>query len=137
MSHLLDVDLLLACGWNVHADHAAANRWLDSVKAFATSSPVRLSFLPNIPTIAETGVGKLEMETWFGPFVVKATPQAIVDRLRTEFYKTMAMPDVVERFEKGSGRVLSMSPGETEKYVASEIARWTAVIKKAGITIQE
>ena len=107
------------------------------VKAFATSSPVRLSFLPNIPTIAETGVGKLEMETWFGPFVVKATPQAIVDRLRTEFYKTMAMPDVVERFEKGSGRVLSMSPGETEKYVASEIARWTAVIKKAGITIQE
>ena len=108
-----------------------------AVKAFATSSPVRLSFLPNIPTVAETGVGKLEMESWFGPFVLKPTPQPIVDRLRAEFFKTMAMPDVVERFEKGSGRVLSMPPGETEKYVASEIVRWTAVIKKAGITIQE
>jgi tripartite-type tricarboxylate transporter receptor subunit TctC len=77
------------------------------------------------------------METWFGPFVLKSTPQPIVDRLRSEFVKTMAMPDVVERFEKGSGRVLSMGQAETEKYVTAEIARWTAIIKKAGITIQE
>ena len=108
-----------------------------AVKAYATSSPVRHSFLPNVPTIAETGVGKLEMETWFGPFVVKTTPQAIVDRLRAEFAKTMAMPDVATRFENGSGRVLSMSAADTEKYVAAEIARWTAIIRKAGITIQE
>jgi tripartite-type tricarboxylate transporter receptor subunit TctC len=108
-----------------------------AVKAYATSSPVRHSFLPNVPTVAETGVGKLEMETWFGPFVVKATAQPIVDRLRAEFAKTMVMPDVVARFENGSGRVLAMSAAETEKYVAAEIARWTAIIRKAGITIQE
>ena len=108
-----------------------------AVKAYATSSPVRLSFLPNIPTVAETGVGKLEMETWFGPFVVKTTAQPIVDRLRAEFARTMAMSDVVERFEKGSGRVLSMGAAETEKYVAAEIVRWTAIIRKAGIVIQE
>jgi len=108
-----------------------------SVKAYATSSPVRLSFLPNVPTIAETGVGRMEMETWFGPFVLKTTAQPIVDRLRAEFARTMAMPDVVERFEKGSGRVLSMSAADTENYVAAEIARWTAIIRRAGITIQE
>ena len=75
--------------------------------------------------------------SWYGVFAPAKTPQPIVDRLRSEFVKTMAMPDVVERFEKGSGRVLSMGQAETEKYVTAEIARWTAIIKKAGITIQE
>ena len=45
MSHLLDVNLLLACGWNVHADHAAANRWLDSVKAFASCPVTQMGFI--------------------------------------------------------------------------------------------
>lgn len=108
-----------------------------AVKAYATSSPVRLSFLPNVPTISETGVAKLDMETWFGPFVVKATPQPIVDRLRAEFAKTMAMGDVVARFQNTGGRVVAMNPDETEKYVAAEIVRWTGVIKTAGIKIQQ
>ncbi len=108
-----------------------------AVKAYATSSPVRHSFLPNVPTVGETGVGKLEMETWFGPFVRMATPQPIVARLRAEFDRTMAMPDVVARFENGSGRVLHLGQAETEAYVKSEIARWTATIKAAGIKMQE
>jgi tripartite-type tricarboxylate transporter receptor subunit TctC len=108
-----------------------------AVKAYATSSPVRHSFLPNIPTVNETGVGKLEMETWFGPFAPRAVPQPIVARLRSEFEKTMAMPDVVSRFETGSGRVLKMSLPETESYVKSEVARWTSIIKQAGIRIEQ
>lgn len=104
-----------------------------AVKAFATSSPVRHSFLPSIPTVSETGVAKLEMETWFGFFVHKATPQPIVDRLRAGFAKVMAMPDVVSRFETGGGRVLRMSPAETESYVKAAIIRWTTLIREAGI----
>lgn len=108
-----------------------------AVKAYATSSPVRHDYLPNLPTVTETGVAKLDMETWFGPFVVKATPQPIVERLRAEFAKTMAMGDVVARFQNTGGRVLTMSPAETEKYVAAEIVRWSAIVKAAGIKIQE
>jgi tripartite-type tricarboxylate transporter receptor subunit TctC len=108
-----------------------------AVKAYATSSPVRHSFLPNVPTVNETGVGKLEMETWFGPFVPRAVPQPIVQRLRSEFEKTMAMPDVVSRFENGSGRVLKMSQAETEAYVKSEITRWTGIMKAAGIRLEQ
>lgn len=106
-----------------------------AVKVFATSSPVRLSFLPNVPTVAETGVGKLEMETWFGPFVRRDTPQPIVARLRAAFEKTMAMPEVISRFENGSGRVLDMTLPDTEAYVNGEIARWTKVIRDAGIKL--
>jgi len=108
-----------------------------AAKPYATSSPVRLSFLPKLPTVTETGVAKLDMETWFGPFVVKATPQPIVERLRAEFAKTMAMNDVVTRFQNTGGRVLAMNPDETEKYVAAEIIRWMGVIKAAGIKIQQ
>ncbi len=45
MSHLLDVNLLLACGWRVHPDHARANRWLDSVPAFATCPATQMGFI--------------------------------------------------------------------------------------------
>lgn len=108
-----------------------------AVKAYATSSPVRHTYLPNLPTVTETGVAKLDMETWFGPFVVRATPAPIVARLRAEFARTMAMNDVVGRFENTGGRVMSMSQDETEKYVAAEIVRWLGIVKAAGIKIQE
>jgi tripartite-type tricarboxylate transporter receptor subunit TctC len=107
-----------------------------AVKAYATSSPVRHSFLPSVPTVNETGVGKLEMETWFGPFARRDVPQPVISRLRSAFDQTMAMPDVVGRFEKGSGRVLKMSQAETESYVKAEIARWTASVKAAGIKLE-
>ena len=45
MSHLLDVNLLLACAWSGHADHAQANRWLDSVSSFATAPLTQMGFL--------------------------------------------------------------------------------------------
>lgn len=45
MSHLVDVNLLLACGWSVHPHHAAANRWLDSVDSFATCSVTQMGFI--------------------------------------------------------------------------------------------
>ena len=108
-----------------------------TLKAYATSSPVRHSYLPNLPTVTETGVAKLDMETWFGPFVVKGMQQPIVDRLRVEFAKTMAMSDVVTRFQNTGGRVLTMGFDETEKYVAAEITRWSGIVKAAGIKIQE
>lgn len=107
------------------------------VKAFATSSPVRHGFLPDVPTIAETGLGRLEMETWFGFFVHRATPQPIVDRLRAEFARTMAMPEVITRFENGSGRVLRLSPAETEAYVKAEVARWGKLVREAGIRLEQ
>jgi toxin-antitoxin system PIN domain toxin len=45
VSHLLDVNLLLACAWSEHADHARANRWLNSASSFATASSTQMGFL--------------------------------------------------------------------------------------------
>ena len=104
-----------------------------AVKVFATSSPVRLSFLPNVPTVAETGVGKLEMETWFGWFAPAKTPPAVVERLRAELDKATQLAEIRTRLEQNAGRSLRMSSAESEAFVKAEVSKWTGLMKQAGI----
>ena len=104
-----------------------------TVKALAVSSRERQPVHPNVPSVMETGVAALDMETWFGLFAPSATPPAVVARLRTEVAKVSAMPDVIDRFQKGGGRALRLSMPETEALVRRDVERWTKVIREAGI----
>jgi tripartite-type tricarboxylate transporter receptor subunit TctC len=107
------------------------------VKALAISSAERNPLLPNIPTINETGVAKLEMETWFGLFAPAKTPQAIVDRLRPEVIRAIKDSDTRATFEKSGGRVLDMTPAQTDRFVKAEVTKWTALIKQADISADQ
>jgi tripartite-type tricarboxylate transporter receptor subunit TctC len=106
------------------------------VKGIATSSAQRNPLLPAVPTINESGVATLEMETWFGLFAPAKTPQPILERLRAETAKVVEHPEVVARFEKATGRVVRMSPEATDTYVKAEIAKWTRLVREAGITAE-
>lgn len=106
------------------------------VKALAISSATRNALLPNVPTISETGVAKFEMETWFGLFAPARTPRPIVDRLQAEVARAAHNEQSVATFEKSGGRVLDMSPGETERFVAAEIAKWGELVRRAGVTAE-
>jgi tripartite-type tricarboxylate transporter receptor subunit TctC len=103
------------------------------VKALAVSSRTRAPTMPKVPTLQETGVVDLEMETWFGLFAPARTPRAIVERLRAEVDKAMLSAEVRARLETGSGRSLRMTPPETEAFVRAEVARWAALLRRAGI----
>ncbi len=103
------------------------------VKALAISSAARNPLLPNVPTITETGVAKFEMETWFGLFAPAKTPHPIVERLQAEVARAIRNPQSVATFEKSGGRVLDMTPGDTEKFVAAEIAKWGDLVRRAGV----
>lgn len=103
------------------------------VKALAVSSRARAPTLPKVPTLIETGVVDLEMETWFGLFAPARTPRAVIERLRAEVDKATRVPEVKTRLEMGSGRSLRMAPGETEAFVKAEVARWVALLRRAGI----
>jgi len=103
------------------------------VRALAVSSRERASNMPQVPTLVETGVVDLEMETWFGLFAPARTPRAIVERLRAEVDKATLSADVRSRLEMGSGRSLRMSTAETEALVKAEVAKWVALLRKAGI----
>jgi tripartite-type tricarboxylate transporter receptor subunit TctC len=103
------------------------------VKALAVSSRVRARTLPQVPTLIETGVVDLEMETWFGLFAPARTPRAVLERLRAETDKAMLSAEVRSRLEMGSGRSLRMAPAETEAFVRAEVVKWTALLRKAGV----
>jgi tripartite-type tricarboxylate transporter receptor subunit TctC len=104
------------------------------VKPLAVSSRERVAAMPRVPTVTETGLLDLEMETWFGLFAPARTPRPVIDRLRAEIDKATRVPDVRRRLEQGSGRSLQMAPAQTEAFVRAEVPRWIALIRKAGIT---
>jgi len=105
------------------------------VIALAASSAKRIPAAPDVPTVAELGIGDLDMETWFGIFVPAATPQLILDRLRTEVRKVAAMPDVIALFEKTGGRPLHAMPiADMEALIARDVGNFTRLIRAAGIT---
>ena len=103
------------------------------VKALAVSSRARAPTMPQLPTLAETGVVDLEMETWFGLFAPARTPRAIVERLRAEVDRATRSAEVRLRLEMGSGRSLRIAPAETEAFVRAEVAKWTGLLRRAGI----
>jgi tripartite-type tricarboxylate transporter receptor subunit TctC len=105
----------------------------DRVKALAVSSRDRQSFHPAVPSVLETGVAKLDMESWFGLFAPAATPPAIMQRLRTEFAAVMAQPELLERFQKTGGRPLKISTSDAETFVKLEAERWTRLVREAGV----
>jgi tripartite-type tricarboxylate transporter receptor subunit TctC len=103
------------------------------VKALAVSSRARAPTLPKVPTLIETGVLELEMETWFGLFAPARTSRAVIERLRAELDKAMLSAELRSRLETGSGRSLRMSAAETEAFVKAEVARWISLLSRAGI----
>jgi tripartite-type tricarboxylate transporter receptor subunit TctC len=104
-----------------------------TLKALAVSSAVRSPMHPTVPTIRETGVAALELESWFGYFAPARTPAVELNRLRTEFRKVVSAPDVVERFEKAGGKPLALIGDEAKSVLRKDLDRWLPLIKAAGI----
>jgi tripartite-type tricarboxylate transporter receptor subunit TctC len=104
-----------------------------TVRALAVSSRERQAMHPEVPTVLETGVAPLDMESWFGLFAPAATPPDILARLRGELAKVIAMPEVAEAFAKTGGRIMKLSPAETEALLKRDVDRWTKLIQDAGL----
>ena len=105
-----------------------------TVRALAVSSKARQAMHPDVPSVFESGVAPLEMESWFGLFAPSETPAPALQRLRTEFGKVVAMPEVAELFAKTGGKVLNLSLAETEALLRQDVERWTKLVKDAGIS---
>src|SRR5437773_593905 len=103
------------------------------VKALAVSSRERAPTMPQLPTLVETGVVDLEMETWFGLFAPARTARGVIERLRAEVDRATRSAEVRSRLEMGSGRSLRIAPAQTEAFVRAEVAKWTGLLRRAGI----
>ena len=103
------------------------------VKPIAVSAPARLAYHATVPTVRETGVLDFEMETWVGYFVRAGTPPATLARLRADFERITAMPQVQAQLEKRGARPVQISAPEAELLLARDLDKWAQLIRTAGI----
>lgn len=104
------------------------------VRALGIVGPNRLPILPNVQTLAEQGLGKIDTSSWDGIVVKAGTPKPIVDRLNSEIVRILAQPDVKAKFVEMGMMAVSSTPEEFGALIEAETARWGAVIKAANIT---
>ena len=101
------------------------------IRALAQTTAKRSPAAPDVPTVAESLPG-FEATTWFAMFAPANTPKPIIDKLNAEVVRIFKLPDVAERLKTlGLDPVLS-SAEELGKYQASEIVKWTKVVKESG-----
>lgn len=104
-----------------------------TVKALALSGAERNPMHPDVPTILESGVAPLDLESWFGYFVPKKTPQDVQERLRSELAKVIAQADLQDNFRKAGGKPLNLNADQTRALVRRDVERWTKLVRDIGI----
>jgi tripartite-type tricarboxylate transporter receptor subunit TctC len=98
----------------------------------ATPSGKRSQAIPEVPTIAESGLPGFDVEPWFGIVAPAGTPAAIVNRLNAEIGKIMQQNDVKDMLASVGAAPSISTPQEFGKFIDSEISRWAEVVKASG-----
>ncbi|HJQ63366.1 MAG TPA: tripartite tricarboxylate transporter substrate binding protein [Burkholderiales bacterium] len=106
------------------------------LRPLAVSSLKRSSALPNLPTVAESGLPGFEMVAWHLVAVPAGTPPAIVRALNEKVRATLNDPVILQRFEKSGMESVPTTPGETSAYLKNEQAKWRRVIAERNIQSQ-
>jgi tripartite-type tricarboxylate transporter receptor subunit TctC len=104
-----------------------------TVKALAVASSRRASFLPEVPTMAESGLSGFVADSWSGVLAPASTPKPVVDYLGRELRAAMGQPAVHARLTGMGFDVLATTPAEFSRFLESEVRKWTSVIKTAGV----
>lgn len=104
-----------------------------TVKPLALSGAERNPMHPEVPTIIESGVAQLDLESWFGYFVPSKTPADVQARLRSELAKVIAQPELQELFRSRGGKPLNLSEEQTRALVRRDVERWSKLVRDIGI----
>lgn len=108
------------------------------LRAIAVTSPKRLASMPDVPTVAESGVAELkdfEVQSWQAIFVPAGTPTPVVNRLHDEIRKILAQPDMQTRLKGFGMEPADMSVAQIATFQKAEVDKWAQVIKAANIKV--
>lgn len=108
----------------------------NALRAVAVTSLTRSPMLPNVPTLAESGLPGYEVNSWNGIAVAAKTPRAIVERLNKEIHAAVNSLQVAQRFQELGVSPNLSTPEGMRKLLVDEIAKWNALIDKAKIPRQ-
>jgi tripartite-type tricarboxylate transporter receptor subunit TctC len=94
-----------------------------------------MAAIPDVPTIAESGLPGLEIVQYYGLVAPAGTPQPIIDRLNKELRKIVSSDDMQKRLLDAGGDPLVGTPAEYARNIEREENKWQAVIKKLGLVV--
>jgi len=107
-----------------------------TLKPLAVTSERRYPGLPDVPTVAESGVPGYQASSWNGVAAPARTPKAVIDRLNREVNAAVAAPEVRKRLQELGVEARPGTPEALGTLLVSEIAKWKAVIERAKIPQQ-
>lgn len=105
------------------------------LKALAVTNPKRSPVVPDIPTVAESGLPGFEALQWFGIFAPAGTPKDIVARLNADIVKILRQPDVRERLTSLGADVVGNTPEQFAAFLKADAAKWARIVKESGAKI--
>jgi tripartite-type tricarboxylate transporter receptor subunit TctC len=122
----LNFDNLAAASGNIRAGR---------LKALAVTTAQRSSVMPELPTIAESGLPGFAIDTWFGLFAPGGTPADVVQRLNEVFVKALQDADVKARFAQLMAEPSPTTPAQFGNFVKAELAKYEKVVKASGASL--
>ena len=102
------------------------------VRGIATTGSKRSAIMPDMPTVAESGVKGYEATIWLGIMAPAGTPRQVVDRLNAEVTKIVNRPEVRKTWQEQGAVPMSMTHAEFDRYLNADIAKWAKVVKVSG-----
>jgi len=107
------------------------------VAVVAINSPARAPQLPNVPTVAESGLPGYKYESWFGMLAPAGTPQPILDKISYDIAKAISIPDVRARMEQQGALPVTNTPGQFDVIIRNDTERNTKILRDAGVAANE
>lgn len=103
------------------------------VKPLAVTSARRIPILPDVPTVAESGLAGFEMVSWYGVWGPAKMPKELTDRISAEVAKAIRSPLATQRLGEQGFQAVGSTPEEFSKYIGTETAKYAQIVKAANI----
>jgi tripartite-type tricarboxylate transporter receptor subunit TctC len=107
------------------------------IRVLATTGAQRSPFLPEVPTLAESGFPQIVVEPWLGFFAPARTPADTVNRLAAAIAEAVKAPETAQSFEKFGNQPVSSSPSGVAAALKAELERWRPIVKASGFTAED
>jgi len=107
------------------------------LRALSIGTPARLAEAPEVPTVAEAGLGFMAVDAWFGLFGPAGLSPAVAGRLAAAFLGALAAPDVAARLQGAGFTLAPLPPAEFAAFQRRELDRWAEMVQVTGIRLED